>query len=136
MASSLPSYTTTAIFVHDRELKTLHFVGASLRDLRRMPEDVQDAFGAALLDLQYGETLDGGRPFGEGLPREVMRIGVNDRGDTYRLAYTIASGDDVFVLDVFKKKSKRGIATPRRNLARIRGRLKSAADHAQGDPST
>jgi phage-related protein len=32
--------------------KPLHFVGSSLKDLRAMPEDVQDAFGAALLDAQ------------------------------------------------------------------------------------
>ncbi len=35
--------------------KPLHFVGASRKDLRGMPEDVQDVFGSALLDAQYGD---------------------------------------------------------------------------------
>ena len=81
-----------------------------------MPEDIRDVFG-------------------EGLPSEVMRMGADNRGDTYRLAYTTALGDAVFVLDVFQKKSKRGIATPRRILGRIRARLKSAAEYSRGDRS-
>ena len=100
-----------------------------------MPEDIRDVFGAALLDLQYGESPVGVRRFGEGLPREVMRIGADNRGDTYRLAYTTALSDAVFVLDVFQKKSKRGISTPRRILSRIRSRLQSAAEYSRGDRS-
>ena len=100
-----------------------------------MPEDVRDVFGAGLLDAQYGEIPVGARRFGEGLPREVMRIAADHHGDTYRLAYTTAHGDAVFVLDAFKKKSKRGAATPRRVLDRIRRRLKSAAGYTRGERS-
>ena len=64
-----------------------------------------------------------------------MRIGADNRGDTYRLAYTTALSDAVFVLDVFQKKSKRGISTPRRTLSRIRSRLQSAAEYSRGDRS-
>jgi hypothetical protein len=32
--------------------RPLHFVGSSLKDLRNLPELVQDIFGAALLDAQ------------------------------------------------------------------------------------
>jgi phage-related protein len=39
--------------------------------LAALPEDVQDVFGAALLDVQYGDTPDGARPFGENLPHEI-----------------------------------------------------------------
>ena len=46
--------------------KPLRFVGSSLKDLREMPEEVQDVFGAALLDAQYGDQPEGARPFGKG----------------------------------------------------------------------
>jgi len=35
--------------------KPLHFIGSSKKDLKRMPEEVQDVFGSALLDAQYGD---------------------------------------------------------------------------------
>lgn len=36
-----------------------------------MPEDIRDVFGAALLDLQYGDSPVGVRRFGEGPPSKV-----------------------------------------------------------------
>jgi phage-related protein len=39
--------------------KPLHFIGSSQKDLRAMPEDVQDVFGSALLDAQYGDVPEG-----------------------------------------------------------------------------
>lgn len=98
-----------------------------------MPEDVCDVFGAALLDAQYSDDPVGARRFGEGLPREVMRIAADHQGDTFRLAYTTALGDAVFVLDAFNKKSKRGSSTPQYVLKRIRSRFKRAVRTAQGD---
>ena len=109
--------------------KPLHFVGSSARDIRVLPAAVQDVFGWALLDAQYGEVPDGARPFGEGLPREVMKLVEDHDGDTYRAAYTVSFGSAVYVLHLFKKKSASGIRTPRPELAVIRGRLKVAAEH-------
>jgi phage-related protein len=43
--------------------KPLHFMGSSRKDLRNMPEPVQDVFGSALLDAQYGDDPEGARPF-------------------------------------------------------------------------
>jgi phage-related protein len=94
-----------------------------------MPDDVQYAFGSALLDAQYGEAPDGARRFGEGLPREVMKLVEDDDGDTYRAAYTVAFPRAVYVLHIFKKKSKSGIATPEHDKEVIRVRLKSAEEH-------
>ena len=94
-----------------------------------MPEDVQDAFGGALLDAQYGDLPIGARPFGEGMPREVMKLVEDYDGDTYRAAYTVAFRRAVYVLHVFKKKSKAGIATPKVVKDLIRVRLQAAAEH-------
>lgn len=94
-----------------------------------MPEDVQDVFGAALLDAQYGELPGGVRPFGEGVPAHVLKIADDYDGDTYRAAYTVAYAKAVYVLHVFKKKSKKGIGTPAPDLELIRRRLQAAALH-------
>ncbi len=63
--------------------KPLHFVASSLKDLRSMPEEVQDVFGSALLDAQYGDHPEGARPFGEGVPRSVMKLVEDHDRKTY-----------------------------------------------------
>ena len=83
--------------------KALLFVGSSKKDLRECPDDVKDVFGSALLDVQYGDHPVGARPFGEGLPRQVMKLTDDFDGDTYRAAYTVAFPEGVYVLHVFKK---------------------------------
>jgi phage-related protein len=109
--------------------KDLHFLGSSLKNLQQMPEDVQDVCGSALLDAQYGDRPQGARPFGEGLPREVMKLVEDSQGDTYRAAYTVSLPRAVYVLHVFKKKAKSGIGTPMADKATIVVRLKAAREH-------
>jgi phage-related protein len=109
--------------------KPLHFVASSIKDLRGLPEEVKDVFGAALLDAQYGEHPEGARPFGEGVSREVMKLVEDYDGNTYRAAYTVALPSAVYVLHVFTKKSKQGIGTPRPDKDAIRSRLQAAKEH-------
>ena len=51
-----------------------------------------------------------------------------DRG-TYRAVYTIDFSGVVYVLHVFQKKSKRGIATPKPDLELVRSRYRLAREH-------
>lgn len=51
-----------------------------------------------------------------------------DRG-TYRAVYTVSFPGVVYVLHVFQKKAKRGIATPRQEIDLVRTRYKLAQDH-------
>jgi phage-related protein len=106
--------------------KPLLFVGSSKKDLRDCPDEVKDMFGAALLDAQYGDHPVGARPFGEGLPRQVMKLTDDYDGDTYRAAYTVAFPECVYVLHVFKKKSTSGISTPRPDKDLVLTRWKAA----------
>jgi phage-related protein len=96
-----------------------------------MPEDVQEVFGAALLDAQHGETPPSARAFGEGLPGRVLKLAQDHLGDTHRLAYTVAFPRAVYVLHTFKKKSTRGIGTPFAERELVRTRLRAAAEHYQ-----
>jgi phage-related protein len=60
--------------------KPLHFIGSSKKDLREMPDEVQDVFGSALLDAQFGDVPHGARAFGEGVPHEVMKLAEDHDG--------------------------------------------------------
>jgi len=62
----------------------------------------------------------------------VLEVIAGHDGDTFRAVYTVRFGEVVYVLHVFQKKSKRGIATPKKELELIRKRLKIAdQDHKQ-----
>jgi phage-related protein len=61
-----------------------------------------------------------------------LEIVEDHRGDTYRAIYTVRFARAVYVLHVFKKKSKSGIATPRHEMELVERRLKAAeADYQQ-----
>lgn len=106
--------------------KPLKWVGSSRKSLAALPEDLQDVFGSALLDVQYGDTPDGARPFGEGLPHEIWKIIEDHDGNTYRAVYTAVFPEVVYVLDAFMKKSKAGIRTPQADKDRVLARFKAA----------
>jgi phage-related protein len=47
----------------------------------------------------------------------VLEIVDDDDGDTYRAVYTVRFAEVVYVLHAFQKKARRGIATPRQDIA-------------------
>lgn len=59
----------------------------------------------------------------------VLEVVENHDGNAYRAIYTVQLAGVVYVLHVFQKKSKRGIATPREELELVRARLKEASEH-------
>ncbi len=56
----------------------------------------------------------------------MLEIVASHEGDTYRAVYTVRFHDAIYVLHAFKKKSKRGIATPQKELELIQQRLTAA----------
>lgn len=53
-------------------------------------------------------------------------------GETYRTAYTVALEGAVYDLDVFQKKSKSGVRTPKHVKDRVLARYRAARqDHEQ-----
>jgi len=61
--------------------------------------------------------------------RGVLEVVDDFDGDTYRTVYTVKFTGVIYVLHAFQKKSKKGIATPRREVELIKGRLKRAEEH-------
>ena len=108
--------------------KPVEWMGSSRADLKALPEDVQDAMGYALYQAQMGlrhrdvKTL-------RGLGSNVLEVISRWDGDAFRAVYTVRFRGAVYVLHVFQKKSKRGIATPKSEIDLIRRRLRAAEKH-------
>ena len=110
--------------------KPLEWVGSSKKDLKALPGEVMDVFGYALYLAQTGGRHPQSKPL-HGLGSGVVEVVEDWHGNTYRAVYTVRFPERVFVLHVFQKKSKSGIATPKPDIDLIRQRLKAAADRVK-----
>ena len=104
-------------------MKPVIWIGSSRRDLREMPQQVRREIGQALYTTQQGATDPATKPLKGFGGARVMEIVERYRTDAYRAVYT------VYILHVFQKKSKSGIATPKHNIELIRRRLAEAKRH-------
>ncbi len=87
------------------------WVGPSRRDVRAFPREVRRDIGQSLYAAQQGEIDLSAKPlrgFGGGSVLEIV-------------------ADAIYVLHALQKKSKGGIATPKKEMDLIRQRLNEAA---------
>lgn len=108
------------------QLKPLVWMGSSRRDLLKFPEDVIHAMGLALMRAQFGDTPPSVKPLRGFGGAGVLEVIQDDDGNTYRAVYTLKFKGRVYVLHVFQKKSKHGIATAQTDLELIKSRLRWA----------
>jgi len=112
-------------------LKPLYWMGSTLKDLRESPEDVKDGIGYALELVQKGEKPANAKPLKGFGGASVLEIVEDFDRDTWRAVYTVAVANAVYVLHFFQKKSKKGIATPKKELDLIKRRLRDALEDAK-----
>ena len=110
--------------------RPLEWVGSSKADLKAFPDEVQDHIGFALYQAQIGLKHRDAKPL-TGLGSGVLEVVSDFDKSTFRAVYTVRFRDAVYVLHAFQKKSKRGIATPHRELELVRQRMRSAEAHYQ-----
>ena len=110
-------------------LRPVHWIGSSLRDLREMPDDVQDAVGFSLYQVQLGGRPDNATVMQGFGGAGVLEIKDDFDGDTYRCVYTVRYAEAVYVLHAFQKKSTRGIKTSKNDIQLVRDRLVRAEEH-------
>lgn len=113
----------------DPAMKPLFWIGASLKDLRRFPNEVKDEIGHALQEAQFGFKPLQAKPLRGYGGAAVLEIVEDCQTDTYRAVYTVRFAGVVYVLHAFQKKSKRGSATPQADLDLIKQRLLQAQAH-------
>jgi phage-related protein len=107
-------------------IKTVVWIGSSRKDLRTFPAPVRRDIGQALYTAQTGFTDPAAKPLKGFGNAKVMEIVDRHEGDTYRAVYTVQFGDYLYVLHTFQKKSKKGTATPQKDMELIRTRLAEA----------
>ena len=87
--------------------------------------------GYALYRAQEGKKAPAAKPL-KGIVKGagVLEVIEDHETDTYRVVYTVRFSEAVYVLHAFQKKSKKGIATPKHEIALIRRRYEAArANH-------
>lgn len=109
-------------------INSIVWVGSSLKDLRSFPAEVKDVMGYALYQAQVGRKAPSAKPLSGFRGSSVIEIVEDYQSDTYRAVYTVRFSGVVYVLHVFQKKSKKGIAMPRLDMELIRKRLKAAEE--------
>lgn len=108
------------------ELKPVLWVGSSRRDLQAMPRQVRGDIGQALYTAQQGLTDPSAKPLKGFGGTRVMEIVERYQTDAYRAVYTAHFETAIYVLHVFQKKSKTGIATPKQDIDLIKKRFAEA----------
>jgi len=103
--------------------KSLYWVGSSLDDLKAFPATVQRVMGFALRQAQGGEKHEDAKPLAGFSGAGVLEVVEQFAGNAYRAVYTVRFSDAVYVLHAFQKKSRRGIATPQKEIDLVRQRL-------------
>ena len=109
--------------------KPIRWVGSSRDDLRACPEGVKDEVGFALWLAEQGKRHPSVKTMKGFGGASVQEIRADDPSGTYRAVYTVKFGGVIYVLHVFHKKSKSGIATPKAELDLIQRRLDQAKAH-------
>lgn len=108
--------------------KPVRWVGTSRNDLRAFPEEVRNRVGGALWEAQLGRKAPYAKPLKGFGGAGVLEVVDDFDGDTYRAVYTVRFAGVVYVLHAFQKKSKRGTATPRQEMALTHQRLQRARE--------
>jgi len=106
--------------------RPLVWVGSSRRDLREFPRSARREVGTALYAAQQGEIDPAAKPLKGFGGASVLEIVARDEVGTWRTVYTVRYEEAVYVLHAFQKKSKHGIATPKRDLDLVKQRLAEA----------
>jgi phage-related protein len=107
-------------------LKAVRWVSSSRRDLKAFPRPVQRDVGQALYAAQCGEEYPSVKALSGFGGRTVLEIIAPYERDTFRAVYTVRFGDAIYVLYAFQKKSKKGIATPQKEIELVKQRLAAA----------
>ena len=110
-------------------LRPVIWIGSSRGDLKSLPDEVQNDVGFALFRAQEGKKHESAKPMKGYKGAGVLEIVENYFENTFRAVYTVKFSDVIYVLHVFQKKSKHGIATPKNELEMIEKRLKIAEEH-------
>jgi phage-related protein len=116
----------------EQKVKPVRWVGSSKKDVSLFPRPVKLEIGHALFAARNGLIDPAAKALKGFGGRSVLEVVTSHHGDTWRTVYTVKFQDAIYVLHAFQKKSKSGIATPKKELDLVRQRLAEAEKHYRG----
>lgn len=87
-------------------LKKVTFLGSSLDDIRRFPENARRQAGYQLDRVQHGLDPDDWKPMSS-IGSGCREIRVRDKEGTFRVFYVATIDETVYVLHAFQKKTQK-----------------------------
>jgi phage-related protein len=111
-------------------LRPLVWLGNARKNLKGFPEGAQKLLGDELQLIQFGGMPKDAKPF-KGVGSGVLELALRYASDAYRVVVAVQLGTRIYVLHAFQKKSKKGIATPQRDVELIKKRYAEAQELAR-----
>jgi phage-related protein len=103
--------------------RDISWIRHAQRDFDDFPPPVREDVTIALALAAEGKKAQDAKHF-KGVGAGVFELALRHRGNAYRVIYDVQSGDAIWVIHAFKKKSKSGIKTPQLEIDLIRTRLR------------
>jgi phage-related protein len=113
-------------------LRPLIWMGSSKRNVQAFPREAQKLMGDELQLIQFGGMPKDAKPF-RGIGGGVFEIALRYDTDAYREVLAVQLGKKIYVLHAFQKKSKKGIATPKKEVDLIKQRYAEAKEQAENE---
>jgi phage-related protein len=110
-------------------LRPVVWLGNSKKNLQGFPKGAQKLIGDELQLIQFGGMPKDAKPL-KGIGSGVIEIALRYATDAYRVVVAVQVGDKVYVLHAFQKKSKKGVATTKYDVALIKQRYREARELA------
>ncbi len=104
-------------------IRPISWLKGARRDFEAFPFEAQEDAAQALSIAARGGKADVAKPF-KGVGSGMFEIALKHRGDAFRVIYAVQTGDALWVVHAFQKKSKSEIKTPQSEVDLIRERLK------------
>ena len=119
-----------------KEYAQIRWAGDAKEVLSAFPDAVRGVFGYSLRRLQKGLLPDCDARRMESVGRNVWELKTADERAWYRVIYLTRIGDDLFVLHVFEKDSrktdKRDLEIAKSRLRLVLAELRTAKEKADG----
>jgi phage-related protein len=113
-------------------IRPLVWLGNSKKTIQAFPKGAQKLIGDELQLIQFCGMPKNAKPL-KGVGSGVFEIALRYATGAFRTVLAVQLGKKIYVLHVFQKKSKRGIATPKQEIDLIKQRYKEAEELAKDE---
>lgn len=113
-------------------VRPLVWLGNSKKTIQSFPQGAQKLIGDELQLIQFGGMPKHAKPLRD-VGSGVIELAIRYATDAYRTVVAVQLGQKIYVLHVFQKKSRRGIATSKQDVDLIKQRYRQAEELASDE---